>query len=885
MQSGFTPSEYAGVHAIMVSDNERGLCMIEEMPPGGQLAANGVDAGDILRAVDGRPATGLSLKAIKSMIEGPPGSNVELLLRRRDGSEEFVVNVVRTMTMGEDVQIGVYTELQALLDMPASSADEGWQRMSVGPDEEEHASRIMHDAVFARVAAMRQDPRADALSDLNEQLRRARADAEAAQTQAWEADRIIRDLKAVIADRDTQAHALREELAFCTRNQMAAVSLTLEEDFERMAGEPAARAALEDSVQQDVAQALGVDASRIEVMGLHNKGGVVVDLCLVPDGSDRACNVLAQQIRQQVDDPSSSLHARGSTRRASKVMNRDPHDWIERLRATCEKLGNDNSVLAADLEEATKHVEEVRRHREGRAKQLESQNEELSREVERLTAEAAAQAEARKVQVEQLTSVRDDEEAKMRGSITALSSEVASQETFGRNLKSELERALGDLNQAAIEINRLTTDLELSRNREVQLQAEKVVLQQQHGEVVSAIEKSLSEAKSTIEKQRRDLADLDRMQQRLTAQADEMREVRKELAGVQAKALHDVEVLKVQHGQEKMQLAAKHEAETNEFLAHLGAAESTVASLRGELETRLRSQSELVRQQATQEELSRSQTTRVHQLETQMRTLKTQYDAAASSAQGLKMRVEGTQADLDASQAEVQKLRIERNAWQHVDRPRFEMEVERAEKAREEASTAATALEAQNEFLRERIAAMQAQLDAIPNLPPPPPLPIPVKRERQHAPLPANADAATLAERLAELERGLEDREAEAEDAQARVAALQRRVATLEREKGEALARLQAAGPGAPGAPPRAPPSNGLAAPAQPQDKTVAELRAMTARARELEQLLQSKERERARAVEEAETWKGAMSEMQVAKTRTAPLLDIPQLEIPNLWG
>jgi len=68
----------------------------------------------------------------------------------------------------------------------------------------------------------------------------------------------------------------------------------------------------------------------------------------------------------------------------------------------------------------------------------------------------------------------------------------------------------------------------------------------------------------------------------------------------------------------------------------------------------------------------------------------------------------------------------------------------------------------------------------------------------------------------------------------------------------------------------------------------VAELRAMTARARELEQLLQSKERERARAVEEAETWKGAMSEMEMAKTRTAPLLDIPQLEIPqipNLWG
>lgn len=32
--------ERAGVHAIMVSDGEQGLAMIEEMPPGGQLATN-----------------------------------------------------------------------------------------------------------------------------------------------------------------------------------------------------------------------------------------------------------------------------------------------------------------------------------------------------------------------------------------------------------------------------------------------------------------------------------------------------------------------------------------------------------------------------------------------------------------------------------------------------------------------------------------------------------------------------------------------------------------------------------------------------------------------------------------------------------------------------
>lgn len=38
-------------------------------------------------------------------------------------------------------------------------------------------------------------------------------------------------------------------------------------------------------------------------MGLHRKDGIVVDICLVPDGSERSCNLLAQQIRRQVEDP------------------------------------------------------------------------------------------------------------------------------------------------------------------------------------------------------------------------------------------------------------------------------------------------------------------------------------------------------------------------------------------------------------------------------------------------------------------------------------------------------------------------------------------------------------------------------------------------------
>ena len=45
--------------------------------------------------------------------------------------------------------------------------------------------------------------------------------------------------------------------------QMAAVSLTLDEDFDRVAEQPLARAALQDALQQDLARALQVNRSRV----------------------------------------------------------------------------------------------------------------------------------------------------------------------------------------------------------------------------------------------------------------------------------------------------------------------------------------------------------------------------------------------------------------------------------------------------------------------------------------------------------------------------------------------------------------------------------------------------------------------------------------------
>ncbi|KAJ1491191.1 hypothetical protein T484DRAFT_1775386 [Baffinella frigidus] len=179
--------------------------------------------------------------------------------RRRDASEEYLVNVVRTLTMGEDVQIGVYTELAGLLDSQRASegAEESEHRASEGADESEHVSRMMHDEdistclrsqlfprvaelrkdpiesrrIFARVAELRKDPIGDTLGDLAEQLQISQRENEKFRKQAWEADKIIRDLRVSVAERDAAMLLLREELAFCTRNQRDAAMLLLREEL------------------------------------------------------------------------------------------------------------------------------------------------------------------------------------------------------------------------------------------------------------------------------------------------------------------------------------------------------------------------------------------------------------------------------------------------------------------------------------------------------------------------------------------------------------------------------------------------------------------------------------------------------------------------------
>mmetsp|Transcript_70607 Transcript_70607/g.161874 ORF Transcript_70607/g.161874 Transcript_70607/m.161874 type:complete len:1047 (+) Transcript_70607:76-3216(+) len=934
--------ERAGVHAIMVSDGEQGLAMIEEMPPGGQLATNDVDAGDLLRSIDGKPVNGLSLKVIKSLIEGPAGSRVELQFRRRDASEEYLVNVVRTLTMGEDVQIGVYTELAGLLDSQVrkGDGDQGWQRASEGADESEHVSRMMHDEIFARVAELRKDPIGDTLGDLAEQLQISQRENEKFRKQAWEADKIIRDLRVSVAERDAAMLLLREELAFCTRNQMAAVSLTLDEDFDRVAEQPHARAALQDALQQDLARALQVEPTRIEIMGLHKRGGVVVDLCLVPDGSEKSSNFLAQEIRRQADDPRSQLHACTSTKRATKVMNRDPHDWIERLRATCDRLGQDNTVLANDLLEATRHVDEVRRHKDARAAQMVARIAELETEVKRLSAEVDAQAQARKLQVEQLTVVRDQEESKMRGSITVLSTEVSSQDKLSRDLKTELQRALIDLNEAGVEVQRLTTELERCKNNEAQIQAEKIVQQQRHEEVVSVIERALDDAKDTIEKQRRDLSDLDRLQKKLVVQSDELREKQKALEGLKAQSQYEVEALKALHHHEKIQSSAKHEAETNEFVMHLSSAEDTVRALRGELETRLRSQNELLRQMATQEELGRSLQQRNHDLEEQLKHVRAEYDVAFTSIQALQKEQAQTNEVVRALHAENQTLRVEHNAWKRIDKVKLEREMAALEEENEELrrrlafapaarngdnsfhipapqdnlhdalmhaavphATMRTASghsaappvalyhadtqdvrhvdsghQAENEQLKRRVALLQAQLEALDaSFPVPWHEPGMVQRGGvTHVPM--SADASMMAERLAELEWSAQLTERGTVEASSTISTLQRRVAQLEREKAQATAHAQLPHAPNPGAPVPVSHSQGPQGVAAMSVKTLAEIRALTTRIRELELLLQEKEKERRRAVEEAESWKGAMSTMEQGKTNTAPIFAMPNI-------
>jgi carboxyl-terminal processing protease len=85
---------YFGIGAV-VNQNEAGNVIIVHPFPDSPAAQSGLLPGDVVLEVEGRKTLGLSLEDSVSMIRGPAGTSVRLLVQRPDVEEPFEVEVLR----------------------------------------------------------------------------------------------------------------------------------------------------------------------------------------------------------------------------------------------------------------------------------------------------------------------------------------------------------------------------------------------------------------------------------------------------------------------------------------------------------------------------------------------------------------------------------------------------------------------------------------------------------------------------------------------------------------------------------------------------------------------------------------------------------------------
>jgi hypothetical protein len=305
--------DVAGVHAVMISQGEYPI--IDELPSGGQLNRQGVAVGDALVAVDSSPVRGLSLKVIKAMIEGPPDSLVKLILQRVTG-EKYEVGVLRTTTLADDVQLATYGELLQFLESPLGTE---FVRMSQSDDEPGHELKSIHDQLCTKINAYKQIALGDGAARLaqSERLLKEvtgeRDDlARKLDENFREGEKIIKDLRDTLQALDYKNQRLVAELDDVHRKEVKALTLNLR-PMDNPPTDPAGRKLLEDQLQMELGDALKIDHTRVEVIGLH-RGSVKADISILPHpaGQGTTAKQAADNLIAQAQDATGQLRRKPS---------------------------------------------------------------------------------------------------------------------------------------------------------------------------------------------------------------------------------------------------------------------------------------------------------------------------------------------------------------------------------------------------------------------------------------------------------------------------------------------------------------------------------------------------------------------------------------------
>ena len=88
-----TDGHYEGVG--MLVEDQRGAAVVTQVYPRTSAEEHGVREGDVITSIDGRSATGWTLKQVTSALRGAPGSSVHLVFTRPDASEQIAAQLER----------------------------------------------------------------------------------------------------------------------------------------------------------------------------------------------------------------------------------------------------------------------------------------------------------------------------------------------------------------------------------------------------------------------------------------------------------------------------------------------------------------------------------------------------------------------------------------------------------------------------------------------------------------------------------------------------------------------------------------------------------------------------------------------------------------------
>jgi hypothetical protein len=214
-------------------------------------------------------------------------------------------------------------------------------------------------------------------------------------------DDLITRLQNELQVAEETANRLRQELATKDSGQVAGVCLLVNESPDLLA-DPSSRKMLQEQAVFDVAQGLGVEKSRVEMVGMHveDSRSLAIDLHITPPTTEQEQNGrgvgstrLAERMLQQSRDPRSPFKQTPTGQKTVKVHLEREQDFVYRLRKTVLLLQEELKTLQhtnADLRAETQRLREQLITAEQNLKVLKRENAQKDADIQVLMTRSCA---------------------------------------------------------------------------------------------------------------------------------------------------------------------------------------------------------------------------------------------------------------------------------------------------------------------------------------------------------------------------------------------------------------------------------------------------------------------------------------------------------------